>query len=106
MPDPRNREGEESSALEVQADEGCDAVRGDHHQQEQQRAEWREAPFDFLLERGTEERRSYKQHVRIFHVIVVQEAQTHHHEGTTSAEQLIHIYQGAGQLIFYNKGTL
>ena len=28
--------------------------------------EWPETPLDFKLERGTEERRSYKQHGRIF----------------------------------------
>ena len=38
-----------------------------------------------------------------FHVIMVQEAQTHYHEIITSADQQFHIYQGAGQLIFYNK---
>ena len=32
----------------------------------QQRAEWPETPLDFKLERGTEERRSYKQHGTIF----------------------------------------
>ena len=38
-----------------------------------------------------------------FHVIMVQEAQSHHHEFNTGAEQQFHIYRGAGQLIFYNK---
>ena len=38
-----------------------------------------------------------------FHVIMVQEAQTHYHEIITSPDQQFHIYQGAGQLIFYNK---
>ena len=66
MPDQRFREGGESSASEVQADEGFEAVRGDPHGQEQQRAEWQETPLDFKLERGTEERRSYKQHGGIF----------------------------------------
>ena len=40
-----------------------------------------------------------------FHVIMVQEAQSHHHEFNTGAEQQFHIYQGAGQLILYNKST-
>ena len=39
------------------------------------------------------------------HVIMVQEVETHYHEITTSAEQLFHICQGAGQLILYNKST-
>ena len=39
-----------------------------------------------------------------FHVIMVQEAETHYHESITGAEQQFHIYQGAGQLIlFFNK---
>ena len=101
MPDRRHRKGGESSALEVQADEAYDAVRGDHHRQEQQRAERSEAPLDFKLERGTEERRSFKQHGRIFHVIMVQEAETHCHEIITGVEQLFHVYQCAGQLILH-----
>ena len=40
-----------------------------------------------------------------FHVIMVQEAQTHYHEIITGAEQQFHIYQGAGQLILHNKST-
>ena len=40
-----------------------------------------------------------------FHVIMVQEAETHYHEIITGAEQQFHIYQGAGQLILYNKST-
>ena len=40
-----------------------------------------------------------------FHVIMVQEAQTHYHEIITGAEQLFHINQGAGQLILFNKST-
>ena len=106
MPDQRIREGGESSASEVQADEGFEAVRGDPHGQEQQRAEWQETPLDFKLERGTEERRSYKQHGGSFHVIMVQEAETHYHEIITGTEQQFHIYQGAGQLIIYNKTLL
>ena len=34
-----------------------------------------------------------------FHVIMVQEAETHHDEFNTGAEQQFHIYLGAGQLI-------
>ena len=34
-------------------------------------------------------------------MIMVQEAQTHYHEIITSTDQQFHIYQGAGQLIFY-----
>ena len=41
-----------------------------------------------------------------FHVIMVQEAETHYHEIITGAEQQFHIYQGAGQLIIYNKTLL
>ena len=40
-----------------------------------------------------------------FHVIMVQEVETHYHEITTGADQHFHIYQGAGQLILYNKST-
>ena len=38
-----------------------------------------------------------------FHVIIIQEAETHYHEVMTSADQHFHIYHGAGQLISYNK---
>ena len=40
-----------------------------------------------------------------FHVIMVQEAQTHYHEIITDAEQQFHIYQGAGQLTLHNKSS-
>ena len=66
MLDRRIREGVESSAPEVQTDQGCEAVRGDPHRHEQQRAEWPETPLNFKLERGTEQRRRYKQHGWIF----------------------------------------
>ena len=66
MPDRRNREGGESSAPEIEEDQRYDAVRGDHHRQEQKRAGWPETPLDFKLERGIEESGSYKQHGMIF----------------------------------------
>ena len=40
-----------------------------------------------------------------FHVIMVQEAQTHCNEIRTSAEKEFHIYQGAGQLTLHNKSS-
>ena len=40
-----------------------------------------------------------------FHVIMVQEAETHNHEIITGDDQQFHIYQGAGQLVLYIKST-
>ena len=105
VPDRCNREGGESSAPEVQADEGCEAVRGDHHRQEQQRAEWPETKSILSWNAGPKRGEVTSSMVRSFHVIMVQEAQTHYHEITTIAEHLFHIYQGAGQLILYDKNT-
>ena len=43
--------------------------------------------------------------VASFHVIMVQEAETHNHEIITGDDQQFHINQGAGQLVLYNKST-
>ena len=40
-----------------------------------------------------------------FHVMLVQEAETHFHEIVTSAEQQVDVYQGADQHILCNKST-
>ena len=39
------------------------------------------------------------------HVILVQEAETHFHDVTSNAKQLMCIYQGAGELTLCNKST-
>ena len=44
--------------------------------------------------------------VRSFHVVLVQEAETHHREIVTNAEQQLHVDQGVDQLIPCNKSTL
>ena len=41
-----------------------------------------------------------------FHVIVIQEAETHYHEIAEAAEHQFHIYQGADQLILCHKNTI
>ena len=80
--------------------------RGDQHRQKQQRVEWQETTLDFLSwNAGPKRGEVTRSMVGSFHVIVVQEAQSHHHEIVTGAEQQFHIYQGAGQLILYNKST-
>ena len=61
----------------------------------QQRAGWPETPLDFKLERGIEERRSYKQHGRT----------SPRDHGPRGGDANKHICQGAGQLILYNKST-
>ena len=43
--------------------------------------------------------------VGCYHVILVQEAESHYREIVTSAGQQFHVYQGADQLIFCNKST-
>ena len=44
--------------------------------------------------------------MRAFHVIVIQEAGTRHHEIAKTAEQQFHIYQGADQLILFHTHTI
>ena len=67
----------------------------------QQRAEWQETTLDFSSWNAGPKRGDVTSSmVGSFHVIMVQEAQSHHHEFNTGAEQQFHIYQGAGQLIF------
>ena len=74
MPDRRNREGGESSALEVQADQGCEVIITDKNSSElsgQKRLSilsWNAGPKRGEVTSST---------VGSFHVIMVQEAQTH-----------------------------
>ena len=102
MPDRRNLKGGESSAPEIQTNEGRKPVRGDRRRQEQQRAERQKRLAILSWNAGPKRGKTANCVVGSFHMILVQEAETHCHDIVTRAKQQFHIHQGADQVILCN----
>ena len=94
VPDRRNLEGGESSAPDVQTSEGRKAVRGDRRRQEQQRAERQKRLSILSWNAGQKRGKTANCVVGPFHMILVQEAETHCHDIVTRAKQQFHYPPG------------
>ena len=62
-----------------------------------------DATFNLELERRKRQNEGVELCLRVFHVILLQEASTHNVEVTTKAKEQFHLFYGADQLILFHK---